>query len=82
MPLSFTWMYPQLLCHVFWPNLWDGLTVSLSCCGEITCGTKVLDRAFLAQALPSKQALQVRDPQNLDKSWSFFPTLKFEMNFL
>lgn len=65
-------MYPQLLCHVFWPNLWDGLNMSLSCCGEIMCRTKVLDRAFLAQALPSKQALPVRDPQNLDKSWSFF----------
>lgn len=68
--LSFTWMYSQLLCHVFWPNLWDGLNMSLSCWGEITCRTKVLGHAFLA--LPSKQALQGREPQNSDKRWSFY----------
>lgn len=70
-PVSFTWMYSQLLCHVLWPSLWDGLNMSLLSCGEIICRMEVLGRAFLAQALPSKQAVQGRDPQNLDKSWSF-----------
>lgn len=79
--LSFTWMYSQLLCHMFWPNLWDGLNMSLSSCDEIICRTKVLGCVFLAQALPSKQAVQGRNPQNLDKSLSFSSLEKLKLFF-
>lgn len=77
LPPSFTWLFSQLLCHVFLPNLWDRLNMSLSCCGEITCRTKTVGSAFLAQALPPRQAIQVRSLNLGTVTWCETETEEF-----